>query len=185
VLDRLESAECAAVLRALLDRHPELAGEAEEIARRAVTDVDAEAVADEVEEAILSRDLDELDGRAGRKSWGYVDPSEAAWEILEEALDPFVEQMKRHVDLGFEAAATSTCEGIVLGLCRCRGHGAEAVLGYAEDFPAEAAGNAIATLKRESRTKYGRAWRLPDAIVNRMPEWAEIFGPGPRPQGGR
>jgi hypothetical protein len=184
VLDRLNSAESEAVLRALLDRHPELVGEAEEIARAAMTDVDAETVADEVEDVILACDLDELDGRAGRMSWGYVDPSEAAWEILEEALQPFIEQMRRHVDLGFEAAATSTCAGIVLGLYRCRDQGTERVLAYAEDFPAEAAGGAVATLAGVSRTKHGRAWHLPDAIVTGMPEWAGMFGHrAKRPQG--
>lgn len=41
VLDRLSSAEAAGVLRSLLGRHPELTAEAEELARAALTDVDA------------------------------------------------------------------------------------------------------------------------------------------------
>jgi hypothetical protein len=166
VLDRLDAAECAGVLHAFLDCHPELVGEAEEIARAAVTDVDAEAVAEQVEHAVLDLDLDELDARAGRKSWGYVEPTEAAWEVLEEAVHPFVEQMKRHVDLGFEAAATATCAGIVLGLYRCRGQGP---------------GHAVATLARGTRKKHRRAWRLPRAMGARMPEWADMFGRASKP----
>ena len=173
------------MLRSLLDRHPELVAEAEEIARATVTDVDADAVAEDVEQAVLALDLDDLDSRAGRHSWGYVEPTEAAGELLEEAADPFLEEMKRHIELGFEAAATATCAGIVLGLYRCRGKNSDQVLGWAEDFPEETAGHAVATLARESAAKHGRTWRLPDAIAGRVPEWAEMIGRASKPASGR
>ena len=140
-----------------------------------MTDVDADAVAEDVEQAVLDLDLDDLNSRAGRKSWGYVEPTEAAWELLEEAIDPFLDEMKRHIELGFEAAATATCAGIVLGLYRCRGKNSQ-LLGWAEDFPADTAGDAVATLARESRAKHRRAWRLPDTVVAQVPEWVEWIG---------
>jgi len=76
------------VLRALIARHPELAAEAEQLSRAVVTRVDAEAVAAEVEDAVLALELGELNASAGRQRWGYVDPTEAAWELLEETLEP-------------------------------------------------------------------------------------------------
>lgn len=162
------------MLRSLLERRPELTAEAEEIARATVTDVDADAVAEDVEEAVL--DLDDLNSRAGRHSWGYVEPTEAAWELLAEAVDPFLDEMKRHIELGFEAAATATCAGIVFGLYRCRGKNSDQVLGWAEDFPAETAGHAVATLARESTAKHRCSWRLSGAIVDQVPEWADMIG---------
>jgi hypothetical protein len=57
------------VLRPLLERHPELVAEAEKIARVTVTDVKADAVAENVQQVVLDLDLDDLarapDGRAG------------------------------------------------------------------------------------------------------------------------
>ena len=85
LLPKLNPAESAGVLHSLLERHPELVAEAEQIAQATVTDVDAETVAEDVEETILGLDLDDLEARAGRKSWGYVEPTEAAWELLGEA----------------------------------------------------------------------------------------------------
>jgi len=41
--------------------------------------------------------------------------------------------MKRHIELGFEAAATGMCAGIVLGLYRCRHKGSDLLLGWAEN----------------------------------------------------
>lgn len=175
VLARLEPDESAAVLRLLLDRHPEIAAEAEELARGMVTGVDAGALAEEVEQAVTGPDLDDLGSRSGRHSWGYVEPTEAAWDILQEALDPFLADMKRHIDLGFETAATMTCAGIVLGLYRCRGKGSDRVLGWAEDFPAESAGNAVSTLVEESGAQHERAWTLPVAVVDQVPEWAAMI----------
>lgn len=173
------------MLRSILERHPELAAEAEEIAQATVTDVDGEAIAEEVEQAVLDLDLDDLNSRAGRHSWGYVEPTEAAWELLGEAIDPFLAEMKRHIELGFEMAATATCVGIVLGLYRCRGKNSDQVLGWAEDFPAETAGHAVATLARESAAKHRRAWLLPDGVVDQVPEWAAMIGRSSNPASGR
>jgi hypothetical protein len=184
-LARLKPEEGAGILRTILDRHPELVAEAEEIARAVVADVEAEAVAEDVERAVLDLDLGELNSRAGRLEWGYVEPAEAAWEILAEAIGPFLEDMKRHVDLGFEAAAVGTCAGIVLGLYRCRGKNPDQVLGWAEDFPADAAGDAVAMLAGESRAKHRRAWRLPDGVVAQIPEWVEMIGRCSSPSSGR
>ena len=162
-------------MRVLLDRHPALRPEAEEIAREAVTDVRLEDVADAVEDAILGLDLDDLGARAGRHSDEYVEPTEAAWELLHEELETFVDDMKRLAVLGFEAAAVSTCEGIVLGLYRVRGKNAEQLLGWAEDFPAEGAGDALDTLARESAARHGRAWKLSERFVEAVPEWSTML----------
>ncbi len=175
LLARLDSAESAGVLRALLQRHPELVAEAGDIARAAVAGVDADAVAEEVEQAVLTIDEDDLGARSGRHAWGYVEPSEAAWELLQEAVEPFLEEVKRLVDLGFEAAAGETCAGIVLGLYRCRGKRGDQALAWAEDFPEEAACQAADTLARRSREKHRRAWRLPEAFGPRVPEWTGMI----------
>jgi len=163
------------VLRSLLERHSELVQEAEELARAVVTDVDVEAIADEVEHAVLDLDVDDLNARAGRTARGYVEPTEAAWELLGEAFDPFLDEMKRQIELGFEPAALNTCQAIVLALYRCRDQGSDRVLGWAEDFPAETAAHAVATLARESAAKHRRGWRLPRVFVDQVPEWADLI----------
>ena len=83
LLDQLQPGEAAVVLRRLLPGHPELLPEAEEIARSTLGGVSCESVASEVEDSIRQLSLDDLDGRTGRHSWGYTEPSEAAWQLLE------------------------------------------------------------------------------------------------------
>ena len=142
LLDRLTGAEAALVLRTLLTRHAELTAEAEQIALEAAGDVAPFDVAEEVLEAVCQYDYDDLNSRAGSHSWGYVEPAEGAWELLEEALEPFVSEMKRCLSVGLEDAALRHCQGIALGLYRAQ-DAANDLLGWAEDFPAEAAGGAL------------------------------------------
>jgi hypothetical protein len=163
------------VLRALLERHPQLAAEAEQLAKSVVTDVDVDAIAEDVEQAVLDLDLDDLNARAGRTRGGYVEPTEAAWDLLEETLAPYLDDMRRRIELGLEAAAVAACQGIVLGLYRCQGQTTDKVIGWAEDSPAESAAEAVATLARTSAAKHRRAWRLPAAFKERVPEWADLI----------
>lgn len=181
VLARLMPEEGGVVLRALLQRHPELVAEAEAIATAMLTDVDAEAVAHDVAQAALDLGTEDLGMRAGRKNGGYVAPSQAAWELLQESVDPFLNEMKRHIELGFEEAATGTCAGIVLGLYRCLGKNADAVLGWAEDFPVETARGAVETLACESAARHRRTWLLPDAVVTQAPDWADMLERAAKP----
>jgi hypothetical protein len=110
LLGRLQAGEAAQVLRALLARHPRMAAEAERFAKSVVTDVDVEGIAEDVEQAVLDLNLDDLNARAGRKRWGYVEPTEAAWELLEEAVAPYLDEMRRRIELGLEAAAVAACQ---------------------------------------------------------------------------
>lgn len=40
-------------------------------------------------------DIDDLQGRAGKHSWGYVEPAQAAQDLLEEAVAGHLDDMKR------------------------------------------------------------------------------------------
>jgi len=63
--------------------------------------------ADEVESALRGRGIDELSGRAGyRPGQGYVHECEAADEILDESLEPFLTDLDRRARLGLTTAAT-------------------------------------------------------------------------------
>jgi len=179
VLDRLEAEEAREVLGRLLAAHPDLRAEAERHARSLMGEVTFEAIADEVEDSVNAFDLDDLNGRAGKHTWGYVEPNEAAWEILEEAVEPFVSDLKRQIELGLEPEALEICKGIMLGLYRAE-HGKEGELAqWAPDFPAEAAGNALQTwLTGDSLGKVPRRKGLafPQDFVERfVPEWRDMI----------
>ncbi|MBI2998469.1 MAG: hypothetical protein HYY46_08455 [Deltaproteobacteria bacterium] len=165
-LDRLKGDEAAQVLRALLEKRPALAKEVEALAESVIGDVSVEDVADAVEDAVQGLDLEDLQGRAGRKVYGYVEPTEAAWELLEEAMAPFLEDIRRRAEGGQDGAALSTCAGMVLGLYRVRDNTEENVLQYAPDFPDEMAGEAVVALRKVTLSaKTRRSSRRPSAAL--------------------
>ncbi len=185
LLDKLDDAEAASVLRGLLARHSELRPEAEAIAKEVLTEISLFSVADDVESAVLQYDYDDLNGRAGSHSWGYVEPSEAAWELLEEAVEPFVGEMKRYLEMGLEDQAREFCQGILLGLYRVRDGGHSDVLGWSPDFPAEAAGNALEVWMSPAGAK-GKGARAktkprqfpPGFAKEHLPDWGWVLKAG-------
>jgi hypothetical protein len=186
VLDNLKAEEALNVLHRLLATHPNLKKEVESIARSLLGEVSFEETADEVQEAISALDMDGLNGRAGRHEHSYVEPSEAAWEILEEAVEPFTADIKRRIELGLEADALEICKGTVLGLYRVDHTGGGPVAEWAPDFPSEAAGDAIdawllpgprkKTDRIGPKTKDRKRLAFPQEFVNReVPEWREMI----------
>jgi hypothetical protein len=180
-LDRLSGEEAATLLRVLLERHPELAKEVEALAGSVIGDVSVEDVADAVEDEVRALDLDDLNSRAGRHAYGYVEPSQAAWDLVEEAVMPFIEDMKRRAEAGQDEAALATCVGVVLGLYRLRDNDRDEFLGWAVDSPDEMAGEAVVTLRKALRAaKRHRGSRespvpLPAILRDTAPAWADML----------
>src|ERR1019366_943589 len=71
-LARLKPEEAAGVLRHLLEVHPELASEAEGMARSLLHQVEYEDIAAEIEDEIRALDYEVLNARAGGHEGGYV-----------------------------------------------------------------------------------------------------------------
>ena len=125
-LNTLTAAEKGELLDALLAARPDLRGQAEELATRRLSGVDPIGVADGVASALRFVEIDELNGRSGhRPGIGYVHPVDAAAEVLDELLQPYLDDLQRHAQLGMTAAAAEMAVGILHGLHRCRDGGSE------------------------------------------------------------
>jgi len=70
LLERLKPGEAAVVRRRLLEAHPDLANEAEELARSLLPPVEYQAVAAAIEDEIRALDYEVLNARAGSQEWG-------------------------------------------------------------------------------------------------------------------
>ena len=169
-LEALSAAEKAAVLDELLAARPDLRDPAEACAVQVMTGADRVAVADDVESALQGRDIEELNTRAGHRSGrGYVHPAEAADEILDEALQPFLDDLHRRAGLGMRSAAAEVAAGILLGLYNCRHGTSETLLEYAPDYAAERASAVV-----RDCAKLGI--ELPAVeLLDLMPEWSALL----------
>lgn len=169
-LDALSAAEKGAVLDELLTTRPDVRELAEAHAARLMKDATRAAVADDVESALKWLDIDELNTRGDyRPGFGYVDPAEAADEILDEALQSFLDDLQRRAGLGMGSAATEIAAGILLGLYNCREGSSETLLEYAPDYAAERASVLVSDC-----AKLGI--ELPaDDLLDLMPGWSHLL----------
>src|SRR5207253_8702789 len=85
---------------------PNLTREAQEIAAELVSSVPVGGIADDVCARVTRLDMDDLHGRAGKRSGGYVEPAQAAQDLLEEAVAGHLDDMKRRMDLGLDRKST-------------------------------------------------------------------------------
>jgi hypothetical protein len=132
VLSALELAERSRVLDQLLAAHRDLVEEAERTATGILGHVAVDEVAEELMWAVEALELDDLASRAGPQAGGgYVHETEAAYELVEELVLPYVDDMQRRAKLGLHAPARVLAPGTVVGLYRCAPASDGKVLGYA------------------------------------------------------
>ena len=169
-LEALSAAEKATVLDELLAARPDLRELAEACAAQVMTDAGRSAVAGDVQDALQGLDIEELNTRAGyRPGRGYVHPAEAADEILDEALQPFLDDLQRRAGLGTRSAAVELAAGILLGLYNCRHGNSETLLEYCPDYAAERASGVVSDCARIGI-------ELPAAgLLDLMPEWSALL----------
>ena len=171
-LKAMTAAEKGELLDALLTDQPALRDRVEVLAAARMSAGNRGAVAEEVESALRSLDIDELNDRAGyRRGFGYVEPGEAANELLDEALQPFLDDLARRGGLGMTTAAAECAVGILDGLCRCRDGGSDSLLEYTPDYVIERASDVVA------RCGALRVDLPVDDLVDLLPEWGAVLRP--------
>jgi hypothetical protein len=169
-LDVRSAAEKAAVLDELLAARPDLRQPAEAYAAPVMAGAGRSAVAGDAEGALQGLGIEQLDTRAGyRPGRGYVHPAEAADEILDEALQPFLDDLHRRAGLGMRSAAIELAAGILLGLYNCRHGNSETLLEYCPDYAAERASGVVSDCAR-------LGIELPTVeLLDLMPEWSALL----------
>ena len=155
------------MLDALLRAHPDLVGEVERLAAGVLDDTTWESVREDVTYALLSLPLAALNERAGyQPGRGYTHECDAAGEIVEETLAPFLDDVARRLTLGMTASAHQVAAGVLAGLhASGDGHDRGGLLGYAGDMDTYA--RSVFTLL----TKHQRP--LPDDLLDTAcPGWS-------------
>lgn len=177
ILAHLRSHERGRVCDLLLKRHPELREEANAIAKDLLADVSVEDISQEVVYLVSSVGLDSLNVRSGKHYWGYVGPTEAAWELLWEAIEDIQNDMVRRNKAGLRAAAERICQGIILGLQKLDVENTDGVLGWAPDFPGEAAAHTLSMLLELYPRNHRRAAgsRVLVGLEQQVGEWVGML----------
>ena len=128
--------DTARVLWMILD-DPGILEKAYGAAVKVAKDVDPDEIMDTVFDTLDMLDIDDMNGRAERTRYGYVEPWDAAWEMLEETLEPYIDEMRKSQKRALPAVAKAYCIGIVRGLLKYKNESASEILEWVVDAPGE------------------------------------------------
>ncbi len=177
ILSYLDPHELAKVLHQILIRHRDLRDEANCIASDLLNDISVEAVSEEVTDLILGVGLEVLGNRAGKQPWGYVEPGQAAWEVLEESIEGIQKEMEKRMQAGLERSAEKLCRGIVIGLHNAMAANCDGALAWAPDFPVEAASRSVLNLLElyPPNRKRTAAKRIIAGVDKQAEKWVDML----------
>jgi hypothetical protein len=144
----LNTGEAYAVLEELLKENPDLVDKAYAISLKVIAIVDADTIMNRVYNRLDALEIDDLNGRAGRTRYGYVEPTDAAWELFEESLQPFINEMAINQKRALPAVAKAHCIGIVKGLLMYEGGATSDFSDWVVDAPGEYVDNVINEWKK-------------------------------------
>ena len=153
IIEQLSPADANAVLHALASSDETLAARIAEMAMARFNQVDVEEIAAALYDELDALAVEEVWDRSGRTRHGYVEPSEAADQMIEEALAPFLEDLARYQKLGLRAEANRMCEGLLLGFYRFQHESTSEFKNWAPDAPIIFAETVVDAWKAGSPTK--------------------------------
>jgi len=114
-----------------------------------LSDVDADEVADEVFLCLNSIQVEDLWDNSGKTHWGYQEPTEVAFEMLEDEVRFYIQEMERYYSLGMKREEKEYCKGILSGLCRYGESGDNEFRDWCPDDPYTIAENIIYDWKKK------------------------------------
>jgi len=135
IIDHLSPTDALSILRILADGDEGLSKRIAEIAMDRLSGVDPEEVAADLYDALDALEVEEVWDRAGETRHGYVEPGEAADEMIEEVLEPFLEELKKYQKLGMNAEARQLCMGLLWGFYQFEHESKSEFKDWAPDAP--------------------------------------------------
>jgi len=134
LLDSLDPDRARTVLFLLIRDDPGIADRAEAHARALLETVDYEQVAGLLFADLESLDIEDVWETAGQQRDGsYRYPGERAYEMAEEILAPYRDELSACMERGMPEAALDYAKGLILGLWRFRTESSASILPELED----------------------------------------------------
>lgn len=137
IFDAISSDDAFHILRMLANENPVVARRIEEIAEVSLSGVDIEDVADDVYCDLDRLAVEDVWDNSGGTRYGYVDPTEYAWEMFEKALEPYMEYIKKYQKLSMPVEAKNGHMGILKGIYKFETESTSEYKDWAVDAPSE------------------------------------------------
>ncbi|MBC2709568.1 MAG: hypothetical protein HGJ94_00705 [Desulfosarcina sp.] len=153
VLSEIKPEEALVILRYLAKSDSNIKEKILSIAEDIVKDVDVEAICDDVFFVLDGIDVHELWNRAGQTSDGYASPEEMAFEMIEEELEPFNQDVIRLCELNLSEESKLFCMGVLKGIYKYDQESQSEFKDWAVDVPGECFGYLLDEWKKRCKNE--------------------------------
>jgi hypothetical protein len=137
LLECISALSQESAIRMLIDlcEDQEVAERISKMVKLSLPDVDVEEIADDVFDALNSIEVEELWDNSGETRYGYNEPTEVAFEMLEDALRDFTEKMAQYKNLDMKKEEKKYCKGLISGLVKYASKGSNEFADWVPDDP--------------------------------------------------
>ena len=172
IIDQITPSQAVSVLQNLWHAHPDFRARIEAEIKNALTIVDYNEVARDLESSLDFLDEEELYDRSGASRSGYHDPGEMAIIMVEEVLTPYQEQLKRYYEMDMHREAKELCKGVLKGLYEYARNSSTPFSQYAMDAPAEMFGWILDEWKKKNKKKVDQV-EMEEFIKKECSDWSK------------
>ena len=153
IFDNISPNEALEILRQLARIDKGLKKKVIELAENLIKTVDVEEICEGVFDALDGIDVHELSDRAGPNRDGYTSSEEMSFEMFEEVLEPYANEMHRLLDLKMHQEAKLYCMGILKGIYQYEEDSGSEFKSWATDIPGETFGSILRDWGKNSKNK--------------------------------
>lgn len=171
ILDQITAEDAFVILKIIVKEDKQIEKKIEQIAKKYLSEIDLDSIAEEVYSDLNFLDVEELWDSSGSTRFGYIDPSERAWEMFEEALESFIDEFKKYRKLSMYKEAKIYCMGILKGIYRYEKESTSEFKEWAVDAPCEYFRNIKDEWEKEQNNTKDIT-EMNDFIKINFPEWS-------------
>jgi hypothetical protein len=171
IFEKISPNEALEILRQIAKKDKNLRKKITELAEDLFRDVDVDDICEAVFDALDGIDVHELWDRAGPKTDGYTSPEDMSVEMFEEALESFVKEMERLLNLKMLQEAKLYCMGILKGIYQYEEDSESEFKDWASDVPGESFGYILRKWGKDRNNKDKK--EMKDFIKKEFPTWSK------------
>jgi hypothetical protein len=172
ILESMTGSDALSILNALAQRDEKIKTTIEKTAVELLSAVDVDEIAAKVQMELELLQVEDVWARAGANREGYVDPGDAAWEMFEEALRPFRDDVEKYKKLSMPKEATLYCLGILKGIYAFDKDSKTQYKEWAVDAPGEYFAFILDDWRRLYKGKLPMV-SMKDFLATNCPDWVE------------
>jgi len=170
VLDKVGTEHANEILQRLADEDAKISKRIQELALECLTDVDPDGISEDIFYDLNILDVEDVWNNSGSTRYGYVDPYELAFEMFEEVLEPYIDDLRKCQKLSMDEKAKLHCMGILQGIDQFEREGTTEFKDWAVDAPHENFMQVFEEWKEENKNPKNLE-EMDEFIKKNFPKW--------------